>query len=167
METLQKQRTSRAAKRLETASILIDRPRILLVDDSAPWRCTVRSVLRNHAELEFVGEVEDGTEAIEQARELKPDLILLDIALIRMNGIEAAKRIRQVAPNVAILFLSTNRDVGVVLATLRTGAQGYVLKTDAGSELWPAIEAILDGKQYFSTGVADCTRTELSAMFAN
>jgi DNA-binding NarL/FixJ family response regulator len=80
-------------------------------------------------------------------------LILLDIGLPRLNGIEAAKQIRQVAPGTKIVFLTMNGDVDVVRAALDTGAKGYVLKADAASELWPAIEAVLHAKHYVSSSV--------------
>jgi len=124
--------------------------RILVVDDFAPWRDSVRSMLKRHAELRIVGEVADGLEAVQKARELHPDLILLDIGLPTLNGIEAAKQIRQVVPGAKILFLALNGDPDMMQAALDTGAKGYVLKADAGRELWPAIEAVLHGKQYVS-----------------
>jgi len=127
--------------------------RILVVDDFPPWRQSVRSLLTRHAELRIVGEVSDGLEAVQKAEELHPDLILLDIGLPSLNGIEAAKRIHRDASGAAILFLSQNHDADVVEAALSSGAKGYVLKADAGSELWPAIEAVLQGKQYLSSGI--------------
>jgi len=125
--------------------------RILVVDDFAPWRRSVRSELKRHSELRLVAELADGLEAVQKARELKPDLILLDIGLPSLNGIEAAKQIRQVVPNTKILFLTLNRDPDVVRAALDTGAKGYVLKEDAGSELWPAIEMVLRSDQFVSS----------------
>ena len=119
-----------------------------------PWRQSVRSLLKTHAELQVVGEVADGLEAVQKASELKPDLILLDIGLPSLNGIEAAKRIRQTVPGTRILFLTQNRDPDVARAALDTNAKGYVLKADAGSELWPAIEAVLHAKQYVSRGLS-------------
>jgi len=112
-------------------------------------------MLIRHAELRLVGEVADGLEAVQKTEELKPDLILLDIGLPHLNGIEAAKQIRQVVPGTTILFLTLNRDADVVREALSTGAKGYVLKADAGKELWPAIEAVLQGKQYVSSGLKD------------
>jgi DNA-binding NarL/FixJ family response regulator len=125
--------------------------RILVADGFAPWRQFVRSVLKGHAELKLVGEAADGLEAVQKARELKPDLILLGIDLLDLNGIEVAKQICQVVPGTKILFLTINNEADVAHAALNTGAQGYVLKADVGSELWPAIEAVLQGKQYVSS----------------
>ena len=137
----------------EATSVPLASIRIVVVDDFAPWRHSVRSMLKRHAELRLVGEIADGLEAVQRARELKPDLILLDIGLPNLNGIEAAKQIRQVAPDTKILFLTLNSDADVVRAALDTGAKGYVLKADAGSELWPAIEAALRSDQFVSSGL--------------
>jgi len=131
--------------------------RILVVEDFEPWRHSVCSMLSAHAESRLVGEVADGLAAVQEARELKPDLVLLDIGLPGLNGIEAAKRICQAAPGTKILFLTVNTEEDVVRAALSSGGQGYVLKTDAGSELWPAVEAVLEGKRYVSKGLADCS----------
>jgi DNA-binding NarL/FixJ family response regulator len=82
--------------------------------------------------------------------ELKPQLILLDLDLPRLNGIEAARQIMQFSPTSVILFVSMNNCADVVWEALSTGARGYLLKIDAGNELWPAIEAVLHNKQYLS-----------------
>jgi len=126
--------------------------RILVVEDFEPWRRSVCSMLKRHAELQLVGEAADGLEAAQKAQKLKPDLILLDIGLPNLNGIEAAKRIRDGVPGTKIIFVTVNNDADTVRAALNSGAQGYVLKTDAGSELWPAIKAVLQGKKYLSSG---------------
>ena len=127
--------------------------RILLVDDSEPWRQQVHSILRKQPELCIVGEVGDGLIAVQKAHELQPDLILLDIGLPNLNGLEAAKAIRQVAPKARILFLTQNSDIEIMRAALNTGAQGYVLKVDAGSDLLPAVEAVLGRKEFVSSGL--------------
>lgn len=126
---------------------------ILLVDDVKAWRRSVCSMLQNQPELQVVGEAVDGLEAVQKAKDLKPDLILLDIALPNLNGIEAASRIRQVAPGARIIFLTQNSDKDVVRAALSTGAQGYILKTDAGSELLPAVAGVLGGDDFVSSGI--------------
>jgi DNA-binding NarL/FixJ family response regulator len=110
-------------------------------------------MLRTHAKLRFAGEVANGLAAVQEASKLKPDLILLDVGLPELNGIEAAKRICEVVPGTKILFLTVDSEADTVQAALNCGGQGYVLKTYAGSELWPATEAVLEGKQYVSSGV--------------
>lgn len=127
--------------------------RTLVVDDYEPWRRQVCSMLKARPELQVIAEVADGLEAVQKAGEFQPDLILLDIGLPGLNGIEAANRIRQVAPGTIILFLTQNSDKEMVRAALSTGAQGYVLKTDAGRELLPAVAGILDGDDFFSSGI--------------
>jgi DNA-binding NarL/FixJ family response regulator len=127
--------------------------RILLVDDFEPWRRHVCFILQTRPELRVVAEVADGLEAVQKAQELQPDLILLDIGLPHLNGVEAANRIRQVAPGARIIFLTQISDKDVVRAALSTGAKGYVLKTDSGSELLPAVAGVLGGDVYVSSGI--------------
>lgn len=127
--------------------------RILLVDDYEPWRQQVRSMLQEDPEVLVVAEAEDGLEAVQKAKELKPDLILLDIGLPNLDGLEAANRIRQVAPDAAIIFLTQNSDKDVVRAALSAGARGYVLKSDAGRELHTAVAGILGGDDFVSSGI--------------
>ncbi len=127
--------------------------RILLADDSEPYRRALRSILADAPLLQIVGEAADGFEAAKMAEDMKPDLILLDVRLPGMNGIEAAARIRQVSPTSKILFISNYDDPDVVQAVLRTGALGYVLKVAAGKELLPAVAAVLRGEKYLCTGV--------------
>ena len=127
--------------------------RILVVDDSQVFRRFVSSRLQEEPNLPVICEVSDGLEAVLKAEELHPDLILLDIGLPKLNGIEAAKKIHKVAPASKILFLTLNSDPDVVRMALSTGAKGYVLKRDAERELLPAIEAVVQGKQYVSSGM--------------
>ena len=127
--------------------------RIVLVDDYQPWRQSLRSMLSQHQDLHVVGEVGDGEEAVKIAQELRPDLILLDIGLPNLDGIEAATRIGEIAPAAKIIFVTQNSDIEVVQAALRNGALGYVLKADAGSELLPAIEAAMKGERFVSKRV--------------
>ena len=127
--------------------------RILVVDDFERWRQRICSMLQTRPELHVVAEVGDGLEAVQKAQELKPDLILLDIGLPTLNGLEAADRICQVAPDARIIFLTQNSDRDVVRAALRAGARGYVLKADAGSELFSSVEAVIGGDDFVSRGI--------------
>ena len=128
--------------------------RVLVVDDYEPLRRFVTSTLEQQPELQIIGEASDGLEGVRKAQELEPDLILLDIGLPTLNGIEAARRIREHSPKSKILFLGENRSWDIVEEALQTGAGGYVLKSDAGKELLPAVEAVLQGKQFVSSSLS-------------
>jgi DNA-binding NarL/FixJ family response regulator len=127
--------------------------RILIVDDFAPWRQSVRSILEKRAGLQIVGEASDGEEALQKTQDLRPDLILLDIGLPNLNGIEASAQIRQAVPDTVIIFVTQTNDAELARAALSDGAMGYVLKVDAEKELWLAIEAAFQGKQFVSSGL--------------
>jgi len=118
----------------------MDSLRVLLVDDFAAWRKYVRSVLQERENFDVVGEAADGEEAIEKATELQPDLILMDVAMPKMNGIEAAKRIRDSAPNSKILFLSVETSDELAETALAAGGQGYIGKSEVRAKLLPTID---------------------------
>lgn len=160
--------TRAGAALLSEASI-----RVLVVDDHEPWRRFASTTLLTQPELQVIGEVSDGLEAVQQAEELQPDLILLDIGLPRLNGIEAARRIRKVSPASKIIFVSENRSADIAEEALSTGACGYVVKSDAAGELLPAVKAVLEGKRFVSACLAghflvatalSTTQTMLSCM---
>ena len=104
--------------------------------------------------LQIVGETSDGLEAVHKAEELQPDLIVLDIGLPTLNGIEAARRIRKLSPESKIVFISQESSADVVQEALALGALGYVVKAHAGSELLAAVEAVLEGRQFVSSGLS-------------
>ena len=104
-------------------------------------------------ELQVIFEASEGLEAVQRAKDLQPDLILMDIGLPGLNGIEVAERIRELASKPKILFLTQNDSLDVVQAALSTGAQGYVVKARAGRELLAAIEAVMRGEQFVSGGL--------------
>ena len=120
--------------------------RILLVEDFEPFRRFIRSQLQPRLDLEVIAEVSDGLEAVQVAGQLQPDLILLDIGLPKLNGIEAARRIRKLCPESKIVFLSQESSADVIEEALNSGGTGYVIKANAGSELLDAIDAITDGR---------------------
>jgi two-component system, NarL family, nitrate/nitrite response regulator NarL len=128
---------------------------VLVVDDYEPWIHFVRSKIKCHKGLMIVGEVYNGMEAVEQAKTLQPDLVLLDIGLPGLNGIEAARAIRSIVPRSKILFLSENRDPEIIDEALATGSHGYVLKSQAESDLLPALKIVLSGSIFVSQRAPD------------
>ena len=128
--------------------------KVLVVDDYAPWVHFVSAALALKPEIEIVGQAEDGLTAIQKVVELKPDLVVLDIGLPDMSGIQVARRILELAPTVRILFLTENTAPEVVRAALLTGAQGYVVKSSAARELMPALEALLLDCYFVSAAAA-------------
>jgi len=117
--------------------------RILLVDDFAPWRDQLRSLLEARTDWRIIGEASDGREAVEKATEMQPDIVLLDVGMPSLNGIEAAKIIQR-CPKSKILFVTQNGNGDIRKAALRLGAAGYVLKAHAAGELLNAITTALD-----------------------
>jgi len=126
--------------------------RIVVVDDFERFRRFVCSALRQRAEFQVIAEASDGLEAVEKAKDLQPDLILLDIGLPKLDGIEVARRLRELAPVARILFLSQESSPDVVGEALSVGV-GYVHKPCAQSDLLPAIDAVLTGKRFISATI--------------
>ena len=127
--------------------------RVLVVDDFEPFRRFVCATLAAKPELQVVGEAADGLQAVQKAEELQPDLILLDIGMPTLNGIEAAHRIARLVPAAKFLFISQENDMDVVAAALSNGAKGYVHKQNANSELLSAIATVLRGDRFVSEGL--------------
>ena len=125
--------------------------RILVVDDYAPWCRFLRSTLVKRSDLLVIGEVSDGLEAVKQAQAHQPDLILLDIGLPTLSGIEVAKQIRELAPRTAILFLTQDSSPEIVEEALRLGL-GYVIKVNA-AEILTAVDEVLQGRTFVSSTV--------------
>jgi DNA-binding NarL/FixJ family response regulator len=127
--------------------------RILVVDDFEPWRQQLCSILQIRPEFRVVAEVGDGLEAVQKARELKPDLILLDIGLPNLNGIGSREALPSRSRCQDCLFDLPQRDRDVARAALSAGAQGYVLKTDPARELLTAVQKVLGGEHFVSSGI--------------
>jgi DNA-binding NarL/FixJ family response regulator len=117
--------------------------RVLLVDDYKLWRLTVRSILEDSRKFQVVGEASDGLEAIEKAAKLLPDVVLLDIGLPKLNGIEVATNIRKTCPESKIIFFTQEDDIDVRNAALATGATAYLVKSMAACELQRTIESVI------------------------
>ena len=128
------------------------------MDDFVPYRLFVSSLLQERPDLQVICGVSDGLQAVEKAQELQPDLILMDIGLPGINGIEAARRIRAVAPNSKIIFLTQESSPEVIQEAKSLGASGYVLKIGAETDLLTAVQVVLQGKQFFNDGTGDHDR---------
>jgi DNA-binding NarL/FixJ family response regulator len=140
--------------------------RVLVVDDYEPWRRFISTTLQTKPELQIIGEALDGLESVHRAQKLQPDLILLDIGLPTLSGIEAARRIRQLSPHSKILFVSENRSWDIVQEALHSGGSGYVLKSEAGSDLLPAVDAVLKGKRFVSSNLAGHNLADVTDQYA-
>ena len=125
-----------------------------MVEDYEPFRRFVRSTLQRSLDLQIIGEAADGLEAVRKAEELQPDLIVLDIGVPTLNGIEAARRIRKLCPASRILFVSQESSADVVQEAFSVGALGYVLKAHAGSELVAAVQAVCQGRRFICSRLA-------------
>lgn len=136
------------------------RVRILVVEDSKPFREFIYSLLEKISQLQIIGEASDGREAVHKAEELQPDLILLDVGLPSLNGIEAARQIAALAPRSRIIFLSQESSPDVVRGALSTGAKGYVTKPNAGKDLLAAVETVVQGGRFVSAGLTDALLTD-------
>src|SRR5258706_2703795 len=128
--------------------------RLLLVDDHPVVRKGIHSCLDRSDRFEIVGEAVDGAEALRKARDLSPDIVLMDINMPHMNGLEATKLLQRESPQTKVLILSVHNDKKSVLQIIRSGARGYVLKDAAPEELVRAIESINEGEAFFSSDVA-------------
>ena len=123
--------------------------RTLVVDDVHDFRRLLCLMLEERTKCEVVGEASDGLQAVVKAEQLQPDLVLLDLGLPTINGIEAARRIRKLSPHSKILFVTQNSSREIAQGALRTGANGYLLKSEA-TDLPAAVETVIRGEQYVS-----------------
>jgi len=128
--------------------------RILIADDHEVARRGIRSLLESHPGWDVCAEAKDGRDAVELATSTKPDLVLLDIGMPNLNGLEAARQILATSPNVAILILTMHDSDNVIREVLRAGARGFLLKSDAGRDLVAAVEALESQKTFFTPRVS-------------
>jgi DNA-binding NarL/FixJ family response regulator len=131
------------------------RIRILLADDHAVVRRGFQMILAEQSDMEIVGEAGNGREALELAAKLKPDVVVMDVAMPELNGIEATRRMAESAPHARVLALSMHKDSVYVRETLRAGARGYLLKDSVAADLVSAVRAVAAGEGYLSPAVSD------------
>jgi two-component system response regulator NreC len=128
--------------------------KILLVDDHAVIRAGLRLVLERHSDFHVVGEASDGREGVTEAARLHPDVVVMDLAMPNLNGMEAARQIVASSPEMGIVVLSMHSDEEYVLRALKSGARAYVLKESAEADLIAAVRAVTSGKSFFSPKVS-------------
>ena len=128
--------------------------RILLADDHIVMRTGLRALLERQSNLEVVGESENGRETVELAASLRPDVVVMDVGMPVLNGIEATQTIVTQCPAIAVVILSMHADESYVMRALKAGARGYLLKDSAAADLLGAIQAISQGKSFFSPKVS-------------
>ena len=137
--------------------------RVLIVDDHGIVRAGIRSLLENDADIEVVGEAENGGGAIEKVKQLKPDMVLMDLSMPGMNGIEATRRIKNAFPETSVLIVTMHDDEEFFLPVLKSGASGYVVKESDPQELLYAINVVRSGGVFLSPAV---TKSLMAIMFA-
>jgi DNA-binding NarL/FixJ family response regulator len=133
--------------------------RILIADDHEIVRRGLRSMVEAHQDWEVVGEAITGREAVKQARALKPDIVIMDIGMPELNGLEATRQITRELPATEILILTMHDSEQLIHEVLDVGARGYMLKSDAGRDLIAALEALTKHKPYFTTKVSEMVLT--------
>jgi two-component system, NarL family, response regulator NreC len=136
------------------------RTRILLADDHSVVRSGFRALLAAHSDLEVIGEAADGLDAVEKVKELQPDIVVMDVTMPNLNGIEATRRITQEWPRVRVLALSMHKDAVYVREILRAGARGYLLKDSGEDDLVNAVRALAKGEGYISPAVSEAVLTD-------
>src|SRR5215208_7526041 len=128
--------------------------KVLVVDDHPFMRVAIDAILTRESSLEVVGEAKDGQEAIERCRELCPDLILMDVSMPRMNGLEATRKLKTQSPETSVLILTVHADHSLLMDAVKAGAAGYVLKGEHPDHVLDAVRAVLDGETPLDQGLA-------------
>ena len=139
---------------MKNSTTITQKKRLFIVEDHTILREGLRAILSDEPDFEVVGEAGDGREAIRGISEIKPDLVLMDLSMPVMNGMEAIREIKMRNPDVPILALTVHRTEDYIRAALQAGADGYVLKDATRQELLMAVQSILNGKTYLSPGIS-------------
>ena len=134
--------------------------RIVVVDDFEPWRRSIVSLIEEDPAFEVISEAGDGAEGVRMCCELRPDLVILDVGLPKVNGLEAARQIREVSPDTKILFVSANQSREVIREALRIGAAGFILKKQALRELLRAVRAVVVDEDFLRFTILAAPKTD-------
>jgi DNA-binding NarL/FixJ family response regulator len=134
--------------------------RIVVVDDFEPWRRCIVSIIEDDPALQVIHEASDGAEAVRMCQELQPDLVILDVGLPKLSGLEVARQIRVLSPDSKILFLSVISSQDVMREAVRIGAAGYITKSDALRDLLPAVRAAVADEEFVSFRILPDTWTD-------
>jgi DNA-binding NarL/FixJ family response regulator len=129
--------------------------RILLVDDHPVVRQGLKTLLEGRSGWEVIGEASDGAEAVEKAKDLNPDVMVLDVTMPKMNGLEACRLLRRLAPQLEILFVTQHDSPQMMREALEAGARGYVVKSNAARDLLAAVEAVSQHRVFTALNVRD------------
>jgi DNA-binding NarL/FixJ family response regulator len=129
--------------------------RVLIAEDHRTVREGLRMILKTQPDIEVVGEADDGLAAVEMAKSLNPDIVIMDVSMPRLNGLKATRELQRSLPNVKVLTLTRHKDDGYLQQLLRAGVSGYVLKQSSSIELLQAIRAIAAGGQYVDSGLTN------------
>jgi DNA-binding NarL/FixJ family response regulator len=150
-----------------TGAYLQERPmktlRILIADDHDLMRRGVKTLLQSHAGWEICGEAHTGREAVAKAEELKPDIVILDIGMPDLNGVEAARRIRKASPGTEVLILSVHYSDQLIREILEAGVRGYIVKSDSDRDLIIAVETLASHKPFFTPRATEVIMSNFSA----
>ena len=128
---------------------------VLLADDHRVFLDGLRLLLETKSDIKVIGEALNGREAMQKAQELKPDLVIMDIAMPELNGIEAARQICNLSPSIRVIILTMHATVEHAMQAIKAGARGYVLKESTGTELMDAVRAVMAGRRYMSPQISD------------
>ena len=129
--------------------MIVNPYRIILADDHTMFRQGIKNVLEGAEDLEVIGEASDGLKLLELLKKVNPDMVILDISMPNLRGLEATREIKMISPDVKVLILTMHRDKEYVHSAILAGAEGYLLKEDADTELFAAVEKIRQGEHYY------------------
>ena len=135
---------------------------VILVDDHVIIRDGLRGLLESESDIEVVGEADNGRQAVKIALEKKPDIVIMDVAMPEMNGIEATRQIKEENPKIEVITLSMHSERQIVVGSFRAGASGYLLKDSTSNELVEAIRTVYRGRKYMSQKISDIVLQEIS-----